>query len=325
MALGTADRRLLSLLQTEFPITGQPFARLGRTIGVDAEEVIRQIASLKAEGIIRSIGPVVDGRKLGYHSTLVAMKVPEAGLDLAESVISAHPGVSHGYERQHCFNVWFTLALSPAANVERELGRLTAFTRAEAAVSLPAVKLFKIGAFFDVDETAQRHSASGSGTSLAGRAELTETERLVLNELQQDLPLMAEPFVPLAERTGLDLEDFLTACRSLLQSGVIRRFSASINHRRAGFTANAMVAWVAPADRVDALGNRLAALKEVSHCYERKTGELWHHNVFAMVHGHSKEACQEIAEAVSRETGLTDCQLLYSTKEFKKARIKYLA
>jgi DNA-binding Lrp family transcriptional regulator len=123
----------------------------------------------------------------------------------------------------------------------------------------------------------------------------------------------------------MDIDAFLDTTRTLLRTGVVRRFSASINHRRAGFVANAMCCWAVPPDRVDMIGNRLAALKEVSHCYERKTNGLWRHNLFAMVHGRSREVCEGIADAISQETGLFERELLYSTREFKKSRIRYSA
>ena len=85
-----------------------------------------------------------------------------------------------------------------------------------------------------------------------------------------------------------------------------------------------MTCWVVPPEKVDAAGQELASLAEVSHCYERKTNPLWTYNLFAMIHGDSLEACQDIANDISRRIGLTDCILLLSTKEFKKTRVKYL-
>jgi DNA-binding Lrp family transcriptional regulator len=85
-----------------------------------------------------------------------------------------------------------------------------------------------------------------------------------------------------------------------------------------------MACWIVPSDKVDVAGQRLAARREVSHCYERQTNPLWSYNLFAMIHGHTREACREIANAVSRETCLKDCVLLFSTREYKKTRVKYL-
>ena len=70
-------------------------------------------------------------------------------------------------------------------------------------------------------------------------------------------------------------------------------------------------------------GQKLARLGEVSHCYERKTNPLWRYNLFVMIHAHTREACREIVDRVSREIGLKDYVLLFSTREIKKKRVKY--
>lgn len=324
MQLDSIDRKLLNLMQKEFPLTSEPYADLGRRLGTDADDVIRRIKKLKRTGIIRLVGPVLDSRSLGYETTLVAMRVAETNLEKAERVIAEHPGVSHGYQRDHYFNVWFTLAVPPEVSIEVELERLTRDAGAEAAFSLPALKIFKIDTYFDMDECEQTVLVAPRSGVPGKPVALSHQERLVINELQQDLPLISTPFTAMAERAGMDLEPFLVQCRSLQQRGVIRRFSASVNHNRAGFVANTMAGWVAPANKVNIAGRKLASLPEVSHCYERKTNPLWRYNLFAMIHGRSREICQEIGDKVSRQTGLTDYVLLYSTKEFKKTRVKYL-
>lgn len=324
MQLESIDRRLLNLIQTEFPLTKEPYAEMGRRLGTDANEVIQRIARLKETGIIRMIGPVLDSRSLGYQTTLVAMRIAETRLEKAEEGIAGHPGVSHGYERGHHFNVWFTLAVPSNVDIGREVEQLTHSSGAEAAFSLPAIKVFKIGTYFDMDEEGQKATMSHRSNAFTQKIELSSTERLIINVLQRDLPLIPAPFNAMAEQVGIDVEQFLAQCRSLHQSGVIRRFSASINHNHAGFTANAMACWVVPSDTIDIAGRKLASLKEVSHCYERKSNPLWCYNLFAMIHCRSKELCHEIADKVSHETGLENYVLLFSTKEFKKTRIKYL-
>ncbi len=122
----------------------------------------------------------------------------------------------------------------------------------------------------------------------------------------------------------MNVDDFLAHCQSLLRRGIIRRFGASINHTNAGYKANAMAGWVASGDMVAVVGHKLASLPEVSHCYERKTSPLWRYNLFAMIHGHTRTDCQKIASQVSSETGLSNYVVLFSTREFKKVRIKYL-
>ena len=326
MKMDIIDNKLLNLLQADFPLVREPYTGLGQRLDISADKVIGRIAQLKTEGIVRQIGPVLDSRRLGYHTTLAAMRVTENQLDSAERLISEHPGVSHGYERDHHFNLWFTLAIPPEASVETELQRLNAPIDAEAVFVLPAIKLFKIGAYFSMgdDSCSTTNGEVQPGGILPQQAELSRTDRAIINALQQDLPLVPEPFTDMAGRAGMDVERFLTECRSLQQRGIMRRFGASINHKRAGFKANAMTCWIAPPDVVDAAGRKLASFREVSHCYERKTNQLWKYNLFAMIHGHTREVCQETANKVSDETGLGDSIMLFSTKEFKKERVKYL-
>ena len=325
MHLDSIDKKLLNLVQAEFPLKSRPYNELGMKLNTDGDDVIQRIEQLKAKGIIRQISPVLDTRRLGYQSTLVAMRVAEAQLDKAAQLIIEHRGVSHGYERDHHFNLWFTLAIPPAADMETELKQLTSSIGAEAVFALPAIKLFKIRAYFAMGAGGQTADIGALPDGiLPQKAELSHIDRVVINELQQDLPLIPAPFTAMAARSSMDVESFLAQCQSLQQRGIMRRFGASVNHRRAGFKANAMACWVVPPEAVDAVGRKLASLREVSHCYERKTNPLWRYNLFAMIHGQTKEACQEIANKVSGETGLTDYILLYSTKEFKKVRVKYL-
>ena len=326
MHLDSIDKKLLDLMQTQFPLAAEPYANLGKRLGIDSDEVIHHVEQLKAEGIIRQISPVLDARRLGYQTTLVAMKIDETQLDRAERLIGQHAGISHGYERDHYFNFWFTLAIPFTADIESELEQLTSPIGAEAVFALPAVKVFKIGAYFNMAGDRQTTVATVAQPRrvLPLKVKLSPADRLVINELQQDLPLIPSPFTAMSARLNMDVEDFLAQCQSLLQRGIMRRFGAAINHRRAGFKANAMTCWVAPSDMLEIIGRKLASLPEVSHCYERKTNPLWQYNLFAMIHGHTREICQEIVSKVSRQTGLTDYVLLYSTKEFKKVRTKYL-
>jgi DNA-binding Lrp family transcriptional regulator len=320
------DKKLLNEIQVAFPIIREPFSVLGTRLDISADEVLRRIDKFKQEGFVRLIGPVLEARRLGYQTTLVAMRVAENQLDKAAQAINQHPGISHGYCRNHYFNLWFTLAVPPGVRVETELQHLSSIIKPEATMELPALRLFKIGVFFDLTGNGQQLMTTDTFTSgtLPQRADLSPTDKLVINELQQDMPLVQRPFDISSRRLGMDIDEFLTHCRSLKKRGIMRRFGASIKHHKVGFTANAMACWIAPPEVMEMAGKKAAALREVSHCYERKTGPLWPYNLFAMIHGHTREDCQVIADKISQETGLNEYILLFSVKEFKKARVKYL-
>lgn len=317
--MDSLDQKLLALLQNGFPLTLEPFANLGKILALSEDEVIKRIHQLKDDGVIRQISPVFDARRLGYLTTLVAMRVPEGILERGASILNENPYVSHAYEREHSLNLWFTLAMPGTTGIEEEMTRIADAIPADTIFQLPALKLYKIGAFFGIDGTSK--AATGK---LSRAAELSPEDRTVVNELQQDIPLKTRPFIGMSSNAGLDEEQFLRQCRSLLERGIMRRYGAAVNHRKAGYTANAMVCWNVPPEKVDEVGQHLASLREVSHCYARKTNPDWPYNLFAMIHGQKEQICREIAGNVSTAYGLQDFLVLFSTRELKKTRIKYL-
>ena len=325
IAANNIDDKLLGLLQTGFPLTAEPYSDLGSKLGVTGEEVIRRITALKANGIVRQISPVLDARKLGYQSTLIAMKVGKWETGLAEKTLSGHPGVSHAYERDHEFNIWFTLSIPLSANIETELQKLSSSIGAEAAFTLPAVKVFKLRTNFGPDEDNHIEEGSGQINALSERVELSETERKVINVLQEDLPLISNPFRNMAKKLDINVDDFLGYCRALLQRGVIRRYGASINHYKAGYRANAMTCLKVPHDKVETVAAGITSLRQVSHCYERETNSSWSYNLYVMIHGSSKTVCLDTVNKIQAGNGISGYAVLFSTREFKKTRIRYLA
>ncbi len=326
MLLDDTDKKLLNIMQAGFPLTREPFPILGLKLGIDSEEVLRRIKRLKAKGIVRQIGPVFEPRRLGYQITLVGMEIPVKQIDKTAQVLNRHPGVSHSYEREHRFNLWFTLAMPAKNDIQIELEKLGNLTKAKTVLNLPVLRIFKARGYFDVvgdnwsmpDTQAEPSDVSHRDITLSNR------ERKIINELPQDLPLVQRPFDLISAQLSLEVNELLEQCQSLKQRGVMRRFGASISHSSVGFTANAMACWKVPSALVEISGRKIATFPEVSHCYERKTTPLWHYNLFAMLHSHYKENCQEVARQISEQVGINEYELLFSIREFKKIRIKYV-
>jgi DNA-binding Lrp family transcriptional regulator len=152
-----------------------------------------------------------------------------------------------------------------------------------------------------------------------------ELDRKVINLIQGDLPLDSRPFAVMAEKIGITEEEFLARVKGLEKKGIIRRFGATLHHQEAGFSSNAMVAWLVPLDRVEEVGNILAQFPEVTHCYQRKPepDKDWPYNLYTMVHGSNRNQCRQIAERMSRSAGIDNYILLFSEKEFKKTSMEY--
>jgi DNA-binding Lrp family transcriptional regulator len=318
-----SENRLLGMLQSGFPLSREPYQDIGIKLGIPGDEVMRGIIDLKKKGIVRQISPVLDARRLGFQSTLVAMKVDGPNIESAESYLGAHPGISHGYEREHEFNIWVTLSVPPGTDLQAEVSGISARCRAGAVIALPATRVFKLRTDFSRTEDLSAEEYISNGHGLPGRARLAQADREIINGLQHDLPLSSDPFAPLAHNLGMDVDKMLARSRSLLRRGVIRRYGASINHRNAGYRANAMTCWDAPAGKVVKLGRLLASKRQVSHCYERATMDPWHYNLFAMLHSRDRAACLQAIERMAAETGLGDYIVLFSVKEFKKIRVLY--
>ena len=103
------DRKLLDRMQTAFPLTETPWADLSIDLGVTEDEVIRRVKRMKEDGILRRVGAVIDALAFGYTSCLLAMQVPEERLEEVANTVSQCPNVTHNYERDDEFNLWFTL------------------------------------------------------------------------------------------------------------------------------------------------------------------------------------------------------------------------
>jgi DNA-binding Lrp family transcriptional regulator len=152
-------------------------------------------------------------------------------------------------------------------------------------------------------------------------SELTEVESRILQATEAGLPLSSRPFVTLSEELRLPLDTVLKTFSALLERGVIRRIAAVPNHYKMGLTANGMTVWDVDDSVVDALGEKVGALEFVSHAYRRpRHRPVWPYNLFAMVHGRSKEECEEKAAAIREILG-SACQasdILYSRRILKK-------
>ena len=153
--------------------------------------------------------------------------------------------------------------------------------------------------------------------------QLTNLDKTIIARLQGDLPVAKDPFGAIATEVGLTTDELLKKVNGYLESGVMRRLGTILRHHQAGFTANAMCAWVVPSERVEEVGEVMATFREASHVYLRPTYPDWPYNLFTMLHGKSQTDLEAIAQAISARTGISDYELLYSTREFKKTSMNY--
>jgi DNA-binding Lrp family transcriptional regulator len=325
--LEDADRRLLNLMQGSFPIAPRPYARVGELGGLTEEETMARVRHLLDKRIIRQVTPIFDTRALGYSSMLVAARVDPEHPHRAAQIINAHPGVSHNYLRNHEFNLWFTIATEPDSQLGLE-GTLQVLAReagAESVRQLPTLKLFKIRMDLEMEGDTD---ALAQATEVKEPVELDpqpydELDIAVIRALQGDMPVVPEPYADAAAELGMSLQRFLDHLAGMQERGLLRRVAAILYHRRAGFSANGMGVWQVPDEQILDIGRRMAAVRGISHCYQRPTYADWPYSVFTMAHGRSKEECDAVLDSIAEQTGISERATLYSSTEFKKIRLLY--
>jgi siroheme decarboxylase len=323
--LSEFDRRLLDQLQRQVPLSDRPYLEIAERLDASEEKVLGRVSCLSGRppAPIRQISAIFDSKKLGYQSCLVASKVEPQFIRDAADVISRHPGVSHNYQREHEYNLWFTLAVPPDSmlGLEQTVELLRTLSGADEMRLMPALKLYKIGVKFDlgvdaVDEaTAPRQEVPGLS--------LGDQDKQMIRVLQQHLPVKTNPFDDWASEADVSTDELLDAAKRYQNAGVMRRFSAVLRHREIGVSANAMGVWVVPAEQQDGFGRLAAQHSAVSHCYLRPTYPDWPYSVFTMVHGKTRVDCEEALAAISLRSGVKNYASLYSCEEFKKVRVKY--
>lgn len=323
--LDEVDKKLLNEIQWVFPLVDRPYLEIAQRYGISEQEVMRRISSLKNIGLIRQINAIFDTRRLGYKSALVAFSVKPDKLEYVAEKVNEHPGVSHNYERNHEYNMWLTLAVPPGTDMKVDLDRMAALDGVIKYRVLPTLKLYKIGVRLDmVNSDPEKPKPTEEVKELnPEKVQITERDKEFIRELQKDLAVVPEPFKELADNLGITTGELLARAKEYEKNGIMRRFAAILRHRDAGFVANGMVVWHVPEDKIDEVGFKLAAFPQVSHCYRRPIYPDWRFNLFSMVHARTLEAAEKMAAEMSEAIGIKDYQILFSSREFKKERVKY--
>jgi DNA-binding Lrp family transcriptional regulator len=157
---------------------------------------------------------------------------------------------------------------------------------------------------------------------------MDQLDRDIIVLTQAGLPLVAEPYLHIANQLGTSAEEVMRRMQAMLDSGVIRRIGAVPNHYALGYTANGMTVWDVDDARIDELGQRIGQLESVSHCYQRPRHlPDWPYNLFAMVHGHDRAEVEQKAQQIAALLGdaCRGHQILYSTRILKKTGLRLAA
>ena len=333
------DKTLLEVLQKDFPLVSRPFDHFAGVCGISEEEVILRIKKLISEGIIREISAIFNAGRLGYKSTLVALRAPEGLEDNIAGIINRHPGVSHNYFRNYKYNLWFTLVIMEETGFKEELEKLLEGAGDAGYLILPAIRTFKIGVDFKLTDGTKPGKAyqekPETENAETGPEQIVKTESLkaktgpsgrdkkIIMNLQEHMKIVQRPWKEMSFGLGMSETELLGCIKDFKDKGAIKRISAVLRHRKIGYTANGMACFNISDEKIEQAGNTLAQYPEVSHCYQRKTCPDWKYSMFAMVHCRGEEECRSIAREMSKQIGCPEHIVLFSTKEYKKERVKY--
>jgi DNA-binding Lrp family transcriptional regulator len=323
------DKRLLNAMQGAFPIVPRPYAEVATALGVGEDVVLKRVDELVQQRIIRQVTPIFDTRALGYQSMLVAAKVDAENPQRAAKIVNSHPGVSHNYLRTHDFNMWFTIATPPDSELglQGTLEVIQDLTEAESIRQLPTLVLFKINMNLEMEGATDelvKHVEAAPPRELEMQP-YDEFDIAVIKALQGPMRVAERPYDEAAAEVGVSTDKFVAHLGAMKERKILRRVAAILFHRRAGFSANGMGVWKVPDDQILDVGGRMAAVRGISHCYQRPTYQDWPYSVFTMAHGRSKDECDAILDSIAEMTDLhgQDRATLYSSTEYKKIRLHY--
>ena len=319
------DTEILNEIQWTFPLVVRPFDAIATKFVISPDEVKDRLNHLKRKGVLRQLSAIFDTRKLGYTSSLVAMEIEPDKLEYIAHQINKHPGVSHNYEREHQFNLWFTLAVPPGSDLEKELDKFSKLDGIKKTRMLPTLQLFKIGVKLDMvdDKKHEIKPSEAKKKVIDTKFVATEDDKKFIRELQKDMEITDRPFQKAAENLGITEEQIFEKLHYYEEIGVMRRYAAILRHREAGFTANGMIVWKVQKERINEVGNKLGAFPQVSHCYERPVYSDWPYNVFSMIHCKSFDEAGEVAVQIQKQIDVDEYKILFSSREFKKTRVEY--
>jgi DNA-binding Lrp family transcriptional regulator len=319
------DKEILNEIQWSFPLVAEPYKELAKRFKVSDDEMKKRILQLKSAGVLRQLSAIFDTRRLGYKSSLVAMAIRPDKLDSIANLINRHPGVSHNYERNHEYNLWFTLATPPGTDLKTEVDKFAKLDGITKIRLLPTIKLFKIGVKLDMVDEKKHEVAPTEQKKEVKEIKFnpTEEDKEFIRQLQKDLEVTDRPFLSAAQSLGMSEDQVFEKLRYYEEIGVMRRFAAILRHRDAGFIANGMIVWRVPETRIDEVGATLGAFPQISHCYQRPVYSDWPYNVFSMVHCKSIQEAEDMAKEIQGHIKVDDYRILFSSREFKKTRVEY--
>lgn len=155
---------------------------------------------------------------------------------------------------------------------------------------------------------------------------ITAEDRALIKAVERGLPIVSRPYAQIAKQLNSTEQDIITRLQHLFDNGAIKRYGVVVRHKELGYTANGMVVWDVPDDRVEELGICIGKYDCVTLSYRRpRRLPDWPYNLFTMVHGSNREEVSKKVEEIAHSCGLQDISynILFSTRRFKQRGASY--
>ncbi len=158
--------------------------------------------------------------------------------------------------------------------------------------------------------------------------QISTEDRALIKAVQRGLPISSRPYAEIAEQLGSTEQDVISRLQLLMDKGAIKRYGVVVRHKELGYTANGMVVWDIPDDKVDEIGMCIGKYSSVTLSYRRpRRPPEWSYNLFTMIHGSNREEVTKKVEEIVDSCGLQDIKhsILFSTRRFKQRGASYSA
>jgi len=310
------EKALLAFVQRDFPLETKPFGIIAKESGCTEREIIVTVQSLMHRRVIRELGPVFNARRLGYISTLVAIKIErDRAVELSASMLNINE-ITHNYYRECDLNQWFTIIARDRGIMEDIIRWVEKFHGVSKVFDLPMEKMFKLNVVF---------GANSPYTPISNPARVPAPiggdEQDIIRVLQNGLPIVEQPYHAIAAELDMSEAGLIERIRAWLDNGTIRRIGARVNHHRMGFAANALVVW--EGDEVEKWGAAFAKMPQVSHCYIRRSYSDWPYRLYTMVHSVNENEMQGIIGVMRKTAPHAEMVVLKTLFELKKTSMRY--
>lgn len=303
MALDQRDEELLDAYERGFPITSTPFAILGQQTDLSEKDVIKRTRALRDRGLLKPLHASLEARAVGCDIALVVARIDPEEIETAAAAIGEHPGVTQIYQRNHAFNLWFSICIPPVSDlgVESTIAQLRALSGALEMLPLRALSQYVQG-----EETLRNAPPEWTPT---------HEEITFIRALEEELPLQPRPFDALARRNGLDRDGLLEFAREMNAEGRMRDRSFVV--RRPGrFSTAAMGVWECE-NGVEETASILSRHPAVASATVRSTHESWPWNIFTIIQGSSVDECEAAMTELSNRSGVDRHLTLFPVRGFR--------